>query len=233
MVMADAAGDSVGAGWEARAITAEEANAFASKVPASSREQVIIAKNLLAYPTTFMVRGVFFEGISRLVGEARGPAAFAALQKKAGLPARITAFRQYPQRDFYKLYYLAAPLLHPGCAFTEALRRTARTFFPIFRGSMLGRTMSALMGDEPRTLLPMLAKAYNLSVSGNDHHAELAGDREVRWRCVVEPVEWYEETFAGIVEGTAADPARAGLTVVVTSASVRDGVRHMEARITW
>lgn len=233
MAMAAASSHEAELGWGTRPITPQQANEFAVKVPASAREQVIIARNLVAYPPSIAVRGVFFEGMARLVTEARGPGAINALRKKAGLPEQATAFRQYPHRDFYKLYYLAAPLLHPGGSFTQALRRTARTFFPIFRNSLLGRTMGAFMGDEPRTILPLLAKAYNLSVAGNEHSSELVADRQVRWRCRVEPVEWYEETFAGIVEGTAADPTRAGLTVRMVSKKLRDGAMDYEFDIGW
>lgn len=220
-------------GWGTRSITPQQAGEFAAKVTATSKEQLIIAKNLGAYPPSIAVRGVFFEGISRLVTEARGPGAIAALRKKAGLPEQTTAFRQYPHRDFYKLYYLVAPVLHPGASFVQALRRTARTFFPIFRNSLLGRTMGAFMGDEPRTILPLLAKAYNVSVAGNEHSSELVGERRVHWRCRVEPVEWYEETFGGIVEGTAADPARAGLTVRLVSKALRESTMDYEFEITW
>ena len=52
-----------------------------------------------------------------------------------------------------------------------------------------GKTMSALMGDKPRTILPLLAKAYNLSTEGNLHEAELTGEREVTWRCVAESID--------------------------------------------
>ena len=74
------------------------------------------------------------------------------------------------------------------------------------------------MGDRPTTILPLLARAYNVSVEGNDHKAEVVGDYALVWRCDVEPVEWYTDTFQGIVEGSM--PARH------QGAHRRRGARH-------
>ncbi|MGZ3443846.1 MAG: DUF2378 family protein [Polyangia bacterium] len=191
-----------GAAWGDSKITVAQANEFAKSVTPMRADQETVARNLLLFPSTIKVRGIFFEGLSRIVGEAQGPNAMAGLLARAGIGGKTTAFRAYPHRDFYKLYYLAARLLYPGTALGTALRNVARTFFPIFKSSLLGRTMSALMGDRPTTILPLLARAYNVSVEGNDHKAELVGERTLEWRCDVEPVEWYTDTFQGIVEGS-------------------------------
>ena len=83
-------------------------------------DQEAVARNLLLFPTTIKVRGIFFEGVSRIVAESHGPDAMAGLAARAGIAPKITAFRAYPHRDFYKLYYLAARLLASGDA---AVRR--------------------------------------------------------------------------------------------------------------
>jgi uncharacterized protein (TIGR02265 family) len=194
--------DEPGAAWGDSKITVTQANDFARTVTPMHADQEMVARNLLLFPSTIKVRGIFFEGLSRVVGEAKGPDAMAGLLARAGIAGKTTAFRAYPHRDFYKLYYLTARLLYPGTPLSVALRNVARTFFPIFKSSLLGRTMSALMGDRPTTILPLLARAYNVSVEGNDHKAELTGDRALEWRCEVEPVDWYTDTFQGIVEGS-------------------------------
>lgn len=196
--------------WSDGKVSAAQAAEFARSVTPIKADQETVAHNMTVFPPGIKVRGIFFEGLSRVVAESQGPDGMAGLLARAGTAPKTTAFRSYPHRDFYKLYYLAARLLFPTKKLSEAMRLTARTFFPIFKNSLVGRTMSALMGDRPSTMLPILARAYNVSVEGNDHQAERAGDRSFSWSCDVEPVEWYTETFTGIVEGSmpAEFPAR-------------------------
>ena len=218
-------------GWGDAKISVAQANEFARSVTPMRDEQELVSRNLLLFPTTIKVRGVFFEGVSRVVADAQGPNAMAGLLAKAGIAAKTTAFRAYSHRDFYKLYYLAARLLYPRAPLPEGLRSTARTFFPIFKSSLLGRTMSALMGDRPTTILPLLARAYNVSVEGNDHKAELVGKSSLVWRCDVEPVEWYTDTFQGIVEGSM--PADVKVRITIEERAAAGGLARYRFRIDW
>lgn len=220
--------------WSDSKITVAQANEFAKVVTPMRADQEAVARNLLLFPSTIKVRGIFFEGVSRIVAETKGKEAMAELSARAGIAPKITAFRAYPHRDFYKLYYLAARLLHPATPLSQALRATARTFFPIFKSSLLGRTMSALMGDRPTTILPLLARAYNVSVEGNDHKAELAAGanpRSLEWRCDVEPVEWYTDTFAGIVEGSM--PPDIKVRIAVEERATAGALARYRFRIDW
>jgi uncharacterized protein (TIGR02265 family) len=219
------------ASWNDAQITVSQSNQFALQVTTLRADQEIIARNLLLFPSQIRVRGIFFEGLSRLVAEQKGPGAMAELLTRAGVSNKTTAFRAYPHRDFYKLYYLTARLLHPTERMGEALRLVARTFFPIFKNSLVGRTMSALMGDRPTTLLPLLARAYNVSVEGNDHHTEVVGERSLAWRCEVEPVEWYTETFSGIVEG--AMPPELAARIHVEERAPAATMARYRFRIDW
>lgn len=219
--------------WGSRAITLTQAQEFALRVTSVSSEQATIAKNLAAMPPEIQVRGVFFEGLARAVQQARSDTAALQLQRKAGIPAHSIAFRHYAHRDFYKLYYLTARLLYPAEKLAAALRITSRTFFPTFRNSLLGKTMGALMGERPTTILPLLSRAYNLSVAGNEHTSELVGEREVNWKCRVEPVEWYDQTFAGIIEGTVVDGESPLPRVRMLSKALRGGAGEYQFQITW
>lgn len=210
------------------------ATELAARITCSPREQAAIARNLTSFPMEVRVLGVFFEGLGRVIAEARGQPALARLVSTSGAPERPVVFRQYPHQDFYRLYYLAARALFPNLSFPAALRCVAREFFPIFRASVLGKTMNVLMGEQPRTVLPLLAKAYNLSVAGNEHACEVVGARKVAWRCRVEPVEWYEETFGGIIEGTAPagmKPTDLRITTIARSTVGRFDEYRFE--ITW
>jgi uncharacterized protein (TIGR02265 family) len=217
--------------WGDDKIDLAQANAFARLVTSNPAEQADVARNLATFPAEIRVRGLFFEGLARVVQIQQGPTAMATLAERAGVPLKTTAFRSYPHRDFYRLYYLAARLLHPTLPLSESLRLVARTFFPIFQTSLLGRTMSALMGEQPSKLLPLLARAYNLSVEGNHHEASLRGARELLWSCEVEPVEWYIATFSGIIEGAMPEGTTARVAVEERTKSP-GGVRY-RFRITW
>lgn len=219
--------------WGNQPIVLKQAQEYAARVTSTPAEQAIIAKNLAAFSPEIQVRGVFFEGLARIVKKSKGEAAFAQLQRSSGVPEHVIAFRHYAHRDFYKFYYLASRLLYPTETFSRALRLTARNFFPIFRDSLLGKTMNALMGDKPRTILPLLARAYNLSVTGNEHTSELVGESEIAWGCRVEPVEWYEQTFSGIVEGTVPQGENVALQVRMLSKSLRAGAVDYRFQITW
>jgi uncharacterized protein (TIGR02265 family) len=212
-------------------ITASQATEFARDVTPNSHDQEIIARSLLAIPPTNTVRGVFFDGLSRVVADGQGPTAMQGLRTRAGINAKVNPFGAYPQLDFYKLMYLAARLLHPGQPMPVALRDTARLLFPIFKSSLLGRTMSALMGTRPGTILLLSAKAYSLSCEGNHHQAELVADGELCWRCDVEPVEWYVDIFTGIVEG--AMPAGVQVKIVVEERGISGTLARYRFRITW
>lgn len=201
--------------WGNNPITLAQASEFAAKVTGARGDQDTIAQNLTRIPPAWMVRGVFFEGLARLIAQARSEQASTELFQRASLPHRTTSFKHYPLRDFYKLYYLATRLLHPTMPLGPSMCEVAKTFFPIFRSSTLGKTMNALMGDKPRTILPLLAKAYNLSAGGPTHEAELTGEREVTWRCTVEAVEWYVDTFTGIVAGAMPPGTESALRIEV------------------
>jgi uncharacterized protein (TIGR02265 family) len=217
--------------WGAEKMDLAQATEFARLVTAVPSEQTQVARNLATFPSEIRVRGLFFEGLARVVGQLQGPSAMAELAERAGLPARTTAFRAYPHRDFYRLYYLAARQLHPTTPLDESLRLAARTFFPIFQTSLIGRTITALMGDQPTTILPLLARAYNLSVEGNLHSAELRGPRELLWTCEVEPVEWYPSTFSGIVEG--AMPSGVTARISIEERKPSSGGTRYRFRVNW
>jgi uncharacterized protein (TIGR02265 family) len=231
--MAEAQGPIVGDSWGSRPITLADATAFAQASGLRAEDRAVVAKNLAAYPADIEVRGLFFEGVFRLLEQRQGASAVAQVRRAAGLPESIIPFRHYAHRDFYKLYYLTAARLHPGASFGVGLRRVAQSFFPIFRGSILGRTMNALMGDAPETILPLLSKAYNLSVNGNRHTSQMTGERELTWQCTVEPVEHYDQTFTGIIEGTMTEAQRARLQVVARSRIKQPASTSYEFVIRW
>lgn len=210
---------------------AQDALDFAVGLGIEGTDLQQVARNLASFPTTVRSRGVFFLGLTRLLEQRRGRASVPEALASASMPGRIVAFKSYPHRDFYKLYYLATRYLSPTRRFDEGLAEIAKTFFPIFRESILGKTISALMGDRPADVLPLLAKAYNMSVEGNSHVLELLGPREALWRAQVEPVSWYPRTFEGIVQG--ALPAEKALRVQIDDQRPVNNLVAYAFRIRW
>jgi hypothetical protein len=70
-------------------------------------------------------------------------------------------------------------------------------------------------------------------VAGNEHTSELVGEREIAWGCRVEPVEWYEQTFTGIIEGTVPAGDQTTLHVRTLSKSLRGSAIDYRFAITW
>ena len=128
------------------AVTPFDLAAYAPRVSSYPEDRATVIANLSRFPARVKCRGIFFQGVSRLIAETHGQETVSTLFGFAGVAERKVSFKLYPHVDFYKVYYLSAALLEPGVRLPEALRRTARKFFPIFRESVVGRTMSAWMG---------------------------------------------------------------------------------------
>ena len=209
---------------------ASDAHDFATKLGLEGPDLQQVARNLATFPTSVRCRGVFFLGLTRLLESRRGRASVPEMLAQISM-SRIVAFKSYPHRDFYKLYYMAARYLAPTRRFDEGLADISRNFFPIFRESILGKTISALMGDRPADVLPLLAKAYNMSIEGNVHALELVSAREAVWSAQVEPVAWYPNTFSGIVQG--ALPNEPGLQITVDARKPAGELIDYRFRIRW
>jgi uncharacterized protein (TIGR02265 family) len=194
----------VGEAWGSAPITLEQAERFAGLVEASAAERAALTKMYLNFPPHIQTRGVFFAGVGRVVAKRAGPAAWPEALARVGAPARFFPFNYYPHRDMYKVHAVVSNVLAPEGPLERGMYAMGRLLYPIFRDSLLGRTMSAFAGDEPKTLLRLLCEAYRLSVDDNEHHVAFDEGPEAVWRCRVEPAPWYPAIFRGIVEGTAA-----------------------------
>lgn len=188
--------------WGEREISALEVQAFAREFGPTPNARLAIASTLERFPLACQVRGMFFDGLANVIRKHLGDREANALMDRVGVPRRCVAFALYPHRDFYKLYFAAAPRLHPNVSFDQAMLRIAETFYPVFRESMLGRTMAPLMGREPAKILGRLAQAYSISIPWNEHKLTPDGLNAATWECRVEPSAFYRNTLRGIVRGT-------------------------------
>lgn len=211
--------------------SAQDALDFAVGLGLEGADLQQVARNLASFPASVRSRGVFFLGLTRMLESRRGRGSVPEALAMAAMSTRIVAFKSYPHRDFYKLYYVATRYLAPTRRFDDGLAEVAKTFFPIFRESILGKTISALMGDRAQDVLPLLAKAYNMSVEGNTHLLELTGPKEAVWRATVEPVVWYPRTFEGIVMG--ALPSEKSLRIHLDAQKPVSNLVEYAFRIRW
>jgi uncharacterized protein (TIGR02265 family) len=188
--------------WGSGAITSAEAEAFASHVPVSAAERHRVACILAEFPVECQVRGMFFQGLVDTITRTADRTASERLLGEAGVHTRFIPFVLMPHRDFYKLYFLAAATMFPGKPLEHGFERIAEDFYPTFKESMVGRTLSAFIGKEAFTVLERLAQAYQMSVPWNEHAVQKDGDKGAVWKCKVEPSALYPATFKGIVRGT-------------------------------
>lgn len=195
----DSASSSQSYGREA--ISREEAEAFAARIAVVPSDREIIAQTLHDLPGDVLCRGMFFDGLLRAIRSTRGQAALDEVVEIANVPKARVPFTHYPHRHFYKLYFTAARRLHPTEDLEHAMLLVAETFYPVFRESLVGRTMAQLVGDDPMGILERLTNIYELSVQGNTHSVERTGPRSARWRALVEPTVAYPSVFTGIVLG--------------------------------
>lgn len=223
----------VAGSWGRDAISHDEAMSFARRVPSTPAHRRAIADTLHRFPVACEVRGMFFDGLTKAIESVCGPDETRRLTRAAEVPAHVSAFTLHPHRDFYKLFFLAAPTLHPSEDLPDAMRRVAETFYPVFRESTLGRTMSLLMGREPSKVLTRLADAYNVSVPWNEHQPTPSGSHELLWRCRVEPTPFYPVIFDGIVRGTMRSHGVAEPRVELLSRHDDGDGQRLELRITW
>ena len=223
-----------GLDWGLRAIDKNEVEAFAAELPLSVADQRGIVSTLLHFPSECQVRGMFFDGLVNVIKRKQeGPLAD-QLMAHAGVKGRVIPFALLPHRDFYKLYFMAAPVLYPSLPLEQSMERIAETFYPVFRDSMVGRTLSAMMGKDPRKVLERLVDAYTMSVQDNQHSVRMAGEHAMLWECRVEPSPFYADTFRGIVLGTLKSHGVLGGRVETVS-RVADGLEHTRwvFRISW
>lgn len=188
--------------WGRGVVSAGDVETFARRIDVPSSERSVISRTLLEFPDDVLVRGMFFDGLVKAIRAQCGAEVCARIVAEAEIPRSTHSFALYPHRDFYKLFFYSVPILHRGLSLPDGMQRIAETFYPVFRESMIGRTMAVLMGSDPMGILTRLAEAYGVSVQGNRHAVESTGARSALWRATVEPTSVYPAIFRGIVIGT-------------------------------
>lgn len=188
--------------WGKTKLTWPEVEQFAATLDVSPIDRERVARTLFDFAPEGMVRGLFFGALRQVLEHNAGASEASRLIAAHGIPKRLVPFSLYHHRDFYKFWFAAIPVAHPGAGISAGMERVAETFFPVWLDSTAGRTMALLLGKDPITITKRLRDAYAVSVPHNEHKVELLGDAHVRWIGKVEPSPFYIETFRGIMTGT-------------------------------
>ncbi|AKF11282.1 hypothetical protein DB32_008431 [Sandaracinus amylolyticus] len=219
--------------WGRGAVSQSDVEAFARRIEVAPSDRAIIVKALLDFPSDIQSRGMFFDGLVKALRAHVGPSAATRIVAEAEIPRTTHSFTLYAHRDFYKLFFYAAPLLHPGRPLPDAMQAIAETFYPVFRESIVGRTMSVLMGSDPAGILGRLVEAYTLSVQGNQHALEITGPSSAVWRALAEPVPMYPSVFKGIVIGTMRSHDAPIPRITVRSATIEGAKLRCTFDVEW
>ena len=162
--------------WGGGTITFDAAERFAARVPVTPAERGRIARTLYDFPMECQVRGMFFQGLVDTVTRTADRTVCDRLLTESGVHTRFIPFVLMPHRDFYKLYFLAAATLFPRMPLEHGFERIAEDFYPTFKDSMVGRTLSAFIGKDPFTVLDRLAQAAHKSVMSPEVRERMSGD---------------------------------------------------------
>lgn len=187
---------------ETMATAHDDAVAYAGKLNLTASDREKIVRCLGSFPAACKSRGMFFEGVLDAVKRMNGEAAARAVIEDADIKYRITNFGLFPHRDFYKIFYRAARLIHPRSSISDAMHQIAQSFYPaMFAESLAGKTMAVLLGKDPVQVLGRLVDAYKIAVPWNEHVCERSDRGTFVWRCKVEPCPFYARTLEGIATG--------------------------------
>ncbi len=131
-------------------------------------------------PASYRVKGMFFSRhVQRLGDEFSSLLPYLVEPPDGG---RFMTFRDYPQRDYVRVYAAVAQKLHPRLGLNESARRIAREDFDAFAESIFGRVVVALAGDA-RAALHRLPSVYERVAPGAwQVSTEDIDDRTVRVR---------------------------------------------------
>lgn len=211
--------------WGTGPISTADAAAFARHLTIQDADRDGVVRTLADFQPNGMVRGMFFLSLRAALVHAIGERRTRELADAQGLGNRFIPFSLYPHRDFYRFWFAAIPLTHPGRSVAYGIERIAESYFPVFLDSAAGRTMSAFLGSDPMTIVKRISEAYPLSVPHNQHKLVLDGDGLATWTATVEPSPWYEEAFAGIIRG-AMEVRSAPMPKIATTDLGRVGAHH-------
>jgi uncharacterized protein (TIGR02265 family) len=145
-------------------------------VPADRND---LKQRLAAASATDTSRGLNYTTLFTLVRDHRGEAA-ARQVDPLGKGTRVDFF-SYPIGEYLQATWSAMDLLEATFGSADAvLTELGRRTITGFLASMIGRTVYAVVGKEPKRLLGSVASSYRTAVSYGERTAEFLGPNQAR-----------------------------------------------------
>lgn len=158
--------------------------------------------HLAKVPAGATVKGMFLSSTVETV-KARGGGLLTG--------EKFTAFRDYPLTRTLELLAEGASLVFPERSLRDGMRRLARPAFPVFADSMIGRTIFAAIGRDPKPVLGLASRAWRHATNTGKLESEPVDDTAVRVR--VSDFLLTEMVAVGIAEGVLQACGRQGVVV--------------------
>jgi uncharacterized protein (TIGR02265 family) len=112
-----------------------------------------VAAQIESVPDDALIRGMFPAEVCRLARIAG---------RSIGRPSYI-AFKHYPLREHMSLMAEAVPFLYPDVSLRRGLRALGAHAAPALRSSTFGRVMTSLLGTDPRRIIALAGKSYEVT----------------------------------------------------------------------
>ena len=113
---------------------------------------------------------------------------------------KYASFRDYPLHEHMRLSWAATPHLFPGKSTCAAYRELGWRAFPLFAGSMIGKVIFGILGDDLDSIFNVAGKGMARSLNPGTMTSEKIGERHFRieMRDVYGVIDPY---YVGVCEG--------------------------------
>jgi uncharacterized protein (TIGR02265 family) len=143
--------------------------------PVDLSRAVDLNAHLGALPKNATIKGMFFDYVAE-IGSSHIQRR--ELYKTAGVePRRYVPFLDYPARDYMRLLYTAASAMSPSVS--RGLHRIGLGIYPLFKTSIVGKTMFEVFGRSPDRTLPHGHRGWAVSMNFGEVTTEIAGTEQI------------------------------------------------------
>jgi uncharacterized protein (TIGR02265 family) len=140
-----------------------------------------LARRIAAATAADTSRGLNFNTVFGLLADRLGDPEARKLDPQG--KGRRVDFFSYPIAEYLAITWDAADRLEPALGTTEAVfRELGRRTVTGFLSSMLGKTVFAMAGRDPRKVLSNGPSGYRSAVSYGERKVEFLGERRARMR---------------------------------------------------
>lgn len=169
-------------------------------------------------PSGATIKGLFFTDLAKQVQKAG---------KTLRLPEDYAAFKDYPLREYMKVCIDAAQAVHPTTTTRRALGKLGRSVFPTFVGTLSGKVLMGVMGNDLVSIMKVMNKAASMTMNcGQVETVEASpGKAVLRLKDI-----YFTDTYqVGVFEGILQATKKRSSKVMIKPVSSNE----MYVQITW